>query len=50
MNQSQYYSPSRVIPRRAENASLARTEGPREILRDNREVPRFARDDTAPLL
>jgi N6-L-threonylcarbamoyladenine synthase len=34
-----------VIPNRADNASPARTEGPRKRRRHAREVPRFARDD-----
>jgi N6-L-threonylcarbamoyladenine synthase len=34
-----------VILNRAENAGAASTEGSRDIMKDNREVPRFARDD-----
>jgi hypothetical protein len=56
MNHIHHYSSNRVIPSRADNgspprtnASPARTEGPREIIQDDREIPRFARDDAAHL-
>ncbi|MEY2491615.1 MAG: hypothetical protein QOH24_566 [Verrucomicrobiota bacterium] len=56
MNHIHHYSQKRVIrspvdnasPART-NASPARTEGPREIIQDDREIPRFARDDAAHL-
>jgi hypothetical protein len=49
MNHIHHYSSNRVIPTRVDSASPARTEGPREIIQDDRKIPRFARDDAAHL-
>jgi hypothetical protein len=61
MNHIHHYSANRVIPGRADDACpvrqsdglvprRARTEGSREVIRDNREVLRCAQDDGEKLI